>query len=218
MRKNIFFCLLAAIAIMIGVSSCDGCSKSESSAPSGQVTFGADYDGVLPDISEGAEHIIGLHRQTMSSLAEGKQYAWYEARFTFADTLTQETLTDAVVVEVTDFFQTFQPEVCYTITTNASKGTLIPAPTYGLWIEDFDLSDCEVKLTINDVLERLAQVNMPLPKALSVTLRKPVGPVPCNAQYVAGNPFETVWVDAVTGDVTDSCPAFPKGLAKPVRK
>lgn len=37
-----------------------------------------------------------------------------------------------------------------------------------------------------------------------------VGPLPCNAQYVMGNPLQALWIDAVTGYVTDWCPAFPR--------
>ena len=208
MKKNIFLCLLLAIACMVGMSSCNGCSKSDKNAPNKEhvTVFTADYDGVLPDLSDGAEHIIALHRQTMNEITGGKPYAWYEAKFTLADTLKQETLLDATVVEVTDVFQTVNPTLCYFLTTNAVKGTLIPAPTPGLWIEDFDLSDCEVKLTIKDALARLAEVNMPIPDVTSVVLRKPVGPKPCNAQYVAGTAVRAVWVDAVTGNVTDMCP------------
>lgn len=214
MKKGILFAFLLAIACMIGMSGCKGCSDNGSEEQVENM-FSTDYDGVLPDLSKGAEYIIALHRQTMNVLADGDNYAWYETKFTFADSLKQETLADAVVKEVTDVFQTFHPEQCYTITTNAARGTMIPAPTPGLWIEDFDLGYSDVKLSIADVLMRLAQVNMPLPPSVSIILRKPVGPVQCNAQYVMGNPFETVWVDAVTGDVTNSCPAYPKGLAKP---
>lgn len=216
MKKSLFICLLLAFACMIGFESCTGCKDKAVPNKAVGTKFMADYDGVLQDFSEGADHIIALHRQTMYELADNKKYAWYETRFTFADSLKYENLSDAMLADITDIFQTFGPDLCYMITTNVANGTLIPAPAPGLWIEDFDLSNCEIKLTINEVLQRLVEVNMPLPPAISITLRKPVGPIPCNAQYVAGNPFETVWVDAVTGEVTNWCPAFPKNIGKPL--
>lgn len=212
MKKTIFFSLLLAIVGMIGMNSCNGCSKNEKKAPAKECVknFTADYDGVLPDLSEGAEHIIAVQRQEMFSLLGGGNYVWYETKFSFADSLKDESLNDDALVEVTSVFQTFHPELCYMITTNVSKGTLIPAPTPGLWIEDCDLSGAEIKLNIKDVIEQLKTWNGVLPPAKSIILRKPVGPQDCNAQYVVGNPYEVIFVDAVSGDITDWNPAFPR--------
>lgn len=211
MKKTFLFGLLLATAFMAGMSSCSGCSDNAPSGGQEQVKnkFQTDYDGVIPDESEAAEHIIAVQRQTMFGLAGGKEYCWYETRFTFNDSLKSESLDALALMEITSTFQTFGPELCYTITTNAAKGTLIPAPVPGLWIEDFDLSGERIELGILDVLNRLQEWNGILPSAVSVVLRKPVGPKECNAQYVIGNPYDVIFVDAVTGDITDWNPAFP---------
>lgn len=210
MKKWHLFCLVLAIACMTAMSSCNGCSGNAPGKEQVTNKFQTDYDGVVPDMSDGASHVIALHRQTMFSLADGKGFAWYQTKFTFADSLDLNTLGDAVLKEVTSTFQTFSPDLSYTITTNAVKGTLIPAPTPGLWIEDFDLGNTDIKLGILDVIERLTAWNGVLPPAVSITLRKPVGPKPCNAQYVIGNPYQVIFVDAVTGDIADWNPAFPR--------
>ena len=43
-------------------------------------------------------------------------------------------------------------------------------------------------------------------------LGNPIGPVTINAQYIFGNLESQIWVDAVTGDVKNSNPAFPDSL------
>lgn len=213
MKKYVFFCLLSAIVGMM-VTGCSSCQSENKK----QNTYLADDDSVAPDMSANAEYIIALHRQTMNAINDGNRYYWYETKFTFADTLRVETLADAVLTEITSTFQTYGPELVYSITTNPVKGTLIPVPTPGLWIEDCDLSREEIKLSLLDVLARLTEVNITLPPGKAIYLREPVGPLDCNAQYVIGNPFETVWVDAVTGDVSTSCPAFPPTLEIPLDK
>lgn len=40
-------------------------------------------------------------------------------------------------------------------------------------------------------------------------LRLPIGPRRCNAQWVIGGIGEVIFIDAVTGEITDWCPAFP---------
>lgn len=220
MKKYFLFgFLLAIVSIMAtGCSSCQSENNKQDNAPAQeQVTnFNADYDGVVPDLTEGAEHVIALQRQTMFNAVNGGKYYWYETKFTFSDSLKTETLDYVQLMEITSTFQTFEPELCWTITDNAEKGRLFPHPTPGLWIEDFDLSREDIKLDIADVIQRLKEWNGVMPPATSIYLRKPVGPKPCNAQYVAGNPFQVIFVDAVTGDISDWNPAFGGDFGKPL--
>ncbi len=212
MRKSIFMCLLLAMfSIMVtGCSSCQS-ENSKQEAPKEKVSiFGSDYDGVLPDLSKGAEHIIALQRQQMYNAVEDGEYVWYETKFTYNDSLKIETLDDIKLVEITSTFQTFAPNLSWTITDNVVKGHLFPHPTPGLWIEDFDLSKAELKLSVSDVIQRLKEWNGIMPPATFIILRKPVGPQLCNAQYVIGNPYQVIFIDAITGDVTDWNPAFPR--------
>lgn len=195
-------------------TGCSCQSENKKQEPRRSV-YSTDYDGVLPDLTKGAEHIIATHRQTMFTILDGGVYYWYETKFTFAGTLTTDGETPAIK-EVTSTFQTFSPDLCYTITTDAKRGTLIPAPVPGLWIEDFDLSKCDIKLTVSEAIDKLKEWNGVLPPSTFIILRRPVGPVACNAQYVVGNPFTAVWVDAVTGKVADRCPAFPDTIGKPL--
>lgn len=210
MKKFLFFGFLLAI-VSIMATGCNSC-KSENKQDAQQeqmVINGYDYDGVLPDFTAGVSHIQALHRQTMFSLYEGKRYAWYETRVLFNENICYETLDNLNVVDVTDIFQTFNPAECQYISTNAEKGTIIPPSIPDIWIEDCDMGELEIKLNVDDVLQRLKEYNGLIPPSEGMTLRCPLGPRRCNAQWVIGNVVDVIFVDAVTGEVTNWCPAFP---------
>ena len=191
---------LMAVAAMMTVSL-TSCHKDKGSKQ-------ADYDNKAVEFTAGVDHIQALHRQTMHTLVDGKFYCWYESKVLFNDSLKTETLDDIKAVDVTDIFQTFNPDLCQYISSNIEKGTIIPAPVPDLWMEDFDLSYAEIKLTVTDVLQKLKEWNGVIPPAIGMTLRKPVGPKPCNAQWVMGNIMQVIFVDAVTGEVKEKNPAF----------
>ena len=71
------------------------------------------------------------------------------------------------------------------------------------------MSDAQIKLWPEDVIERLKAWDGIVPPAVGMTLRIPLGPRRCNAQWVIGNIMQAIFVDAVTGDITNWCPAFP---------
>ena len=154
----------------------------------------------------------------MFSLVKGLEYEWRNSKVLFNAAITAETINDLHVTDVTDVFYYWNngPWVQF-ITSNVKKGTLVPSAIQDVWIEDSDLSNAEIKLSAEDVLERLKEWNGVLPKnAVSMTLRLPVGPVSCNAQWVLGGIYDVVFVDAVTGEISNWNPAFnpnnePKG-------
>lgn len=208
MKKNVFLSVLVAIAMGMmvgGMTSCSSCKgEPEEVTPSDY-----DYDGVAQDFTAGVEHIVALHKQTMYELYNGEQYVWYETRVLLSDSLTFENLDSLHVTDVTDIFQLFDPARCQYISTNVKEGTIIPKPIYDIWIEDCDMSNAEIKLWPEDVLSRLKAWDGILPPAVGMTLRQPLGPRQCNPQWVIGNIMQVIFVDAVTGDITDWCPAFP---------
>ena len=56
----------------------------------------------------------------------------------------------------------------------------------------------------------MMQANAPKPHSKNAILRNPIGPIAINAQWVFGNVREQLWCDAVTGEIRNSNPAFPK--------
>ena len=200
MKKFLKVCFMLAIAGIIAVG-CHSCHSNKN--------VKQDYDGVAVSFNDGVDHIIALHKQTMFNLYKGKQYAWYETRVLFNDSIKWANIDDLKVIDVTDIFQTFDPARCQYISTNVEKGTIIPPAIPDIWIEDCDMSNSPVKLMPNDVLEKLKAWDGILPPAVGMTLRQPLGPRICNPQWVIGNMMQVIFVDAVTGDITNWCPAFP---------
>lgn len=208
MKNHFLLSVLVAIAMGMmagGLASCGGCASGGSE----KTVSPGEYDGVVCDFTAGVGHIVAMHRQTMFTLYKGEQYAWYETRVLLSDSLTLENIGNIKVTDVTDIFQLFDPARCQYISTNVEKGTVILKPVHDIWIEDCDMSDAEIKLWPEDVMERLKMWDGIIPPAVGMTLRIPLGPRRCNAQWVIGNIMQVIFVDAVTGDITDWCPAFP---------
>jgi len=219
MKKFLLFGFLLAIVSIIatGCNSCKSENKQDAPTEEQVVINSADYDGVVTDFTAGVSHIQALHRQTMFNLIDGEPFQWRNSKVLFNDSITLENIDELKVVEVTDVFFYWNnegPHVQF-IASNVKKGTLIPPVIYDVWIEDADLSDKEIKLTCEDVLQRLKEWNGVIPPGVSMTLRYPVGPCECNAQWVIGDVYDVIFVDAVTGDISNWDPAFnPHNKAK----
>lgn len=220
MKKFLLFgFLLAIVSIMAtGCNSCKSENKQDAPPEEQVIINGADYDGVVTDFTAGVSHIQALHRQTMYSTLGVKQFEWRNSKVLFNDTITWENIDELKVVEVTDVFFYWNnegPHVQF-IASNVKNGTIIPPAINDVWIEDADLSDKEIKLTCEDVLQRLKEWNGLIPPAICMSLRYPVGPCECNAQWVIGDVYDVIFVDAITGEISNWNPAFnpnnkPKG-------
>ncbi len=214
--KRFLFGMVAAVLLtmMAGTMvSCAGCGKGAPEAPAVEPEVAQvyhDYDGVVQDFTVGVSHIQALHRQTMFALIDGAEYQWRNSKVVFNDTITFENIDDLHVVAVNDVFFYWNeqgPWVQY-INSNVIDGVQIPWPINDVWIEDANLSDVPIKLSAEDVLARLKEWNGVIPPAMSMSLRLPVGPCECNPQWVIGDVYDVIFVDAVTGEVSNWNPAF----------
>jgi hypothetical protein len=209
--------LLAIVSIVATGCSCQSENKKQEAPGQEQVT-NADYDGVIQDFTAGVDNIQALHRQTMFSLIDGQHYEWRNSKVLFSDSINWETIDDLEVMDVTDVFYYFNdegPHVQY-ISTNTEKGTIVFPVIRDVWIEDASLNNKEIKLNAEDVINRLKEWNGVIPPAICMSLRYPVGPCECNAQWVIGDAFNVIFIDAVTGEISNWNPAFnpnnkPKG-------
>lgn len=213
MKKSFILCLLLAI-VSIVATGCVGCQSEKKEQPNEIVTY-HDYDGVVQDFTAGVSQIQALHRQTMYSLAQQVQpvkgYQWRNSRVIFNDTLTFDNIDDLHITDINDVFYYWDkvkgPQLQY-VNVNVKRGTQIPWPINDVWIEDDDLSDQPIKLSCEDAILRLKEWNGVLPKSYFITLRLPVGPKTCNPQWTFGDEYDVLFIDAVTGEVRSSNPAF----------
>ncbi len=219
--------LIAVTGIVLG--GCKGCKGGNNDKVAKAPELPAvtsvyhDYDGVVQDFTAGTAQIQALHRQTMyqltQQLPEGEKseneggYEWRNSRIVFNEAVTFESIDDLHVTDVIDVFYYWNskgPWVQY-ISTNVKNGVQIPWPIHDIWIEDANLCNAPVKLSAEDALQRLKEWNGVLPKDCKfITLRLPIGPKDCNPQWTFGDTYNVLFIDAVTGEVRDFCPAFPE--------
>ena len=188
-------------AFALGFSSCNGCKNKEADAV------------LVEDSALNVENLISMDRQDMF-MNHGQDYRWYETCMKLNYFLDEEN--DGSLQEVVNVFQAIS-EAGDGYDTKVFKfqhfadGICAKDSVIGFWVEDFPLNEEMIKLTYQEAYDKLMATNLPKPHSRYCTLRKQVGPKAANPQYIFGNLKAQVYVDAVTGEVTDVNPAFGLG-------
>ena len=202
MKKKIF-ALIARLCMCVGFTSCDPKNKKS-----------ADVDVTKVEVAELVpEYLIATDKQEMF-VNHGGDYRWFECCMKLNNFLDEEN--DGSLEEVVNVFQvaidygkTFDVKV-YKF-QHFADGSYANDSIDGFWVEDQPMNDEAIKITYKEAYDKLMATNMSKPHSQYVTLRKQVGPLDANPQYIFGNLRECVFVDAVTGDVRDYNPAFEDG-------
>ena len=232
MKKTSMFLglLLMIISLMAtGCSSCQSEKQKQESQNSIAVvdTISAipadvegDCDGVVPELTASVENIIATDRQTMYGIANGQSYALFESSIKLCDFLNSENC-DGKIMSVNNVFQQviekekgYDTKVLMFFTTG--KGTKIDVHDNAFYIENYPLNDEPMPITFEKAFERIMKANVVKPQSRNCVLRKPIGPTPCNAQYIFGNRKKQIYVDAITGEVRTKNPAFDGYLGLPL--
>lgn len=204
MKKTIFFSLLLAIAgiMATGCESCQSENKKQDKCTIDTLNVG---------------QCISLDRETMYATIKSGDYRWFETTVKM-DKFLDEDLTEVKVTEVTDIFQYVDTakDTKVQVIVHTLDGTQMPDPISGFWTEDLPLDKDTIVINFMQALERLKAADITKPHSQYCVLRKPLGPVLCNPQYVFGNMAEQVYVDAVSGDVSSENPAFSGFLGMPL--
>lgn len=166
---------------------------------------------VVEDVTLVVENTVSMDKEAMF-LNYSTDYRWYETCIVMQDYLDEET--DGTIAGVSNVFQvvrnrednSYDTEVvlfAHTRNTNSEEVKI------GLWVGDFPLNNEEINLTFAEAFEKVMETNYPKPHSRNCVLRREVGPTPNVApQYIFGNQRYQIYVDAKTGNVTDSNPAF----------
>ena len=216
MKKFKLFLVVFLFSLVIGFSSCNGCGKQAQ-----EETANVDTTEVVTNVKINVEQAISLDRQAMY-LKFGEEYRWYETDILLPEFLDSENVTSDPV-ELVNIFQSIVEKGNGFDTwvfkfQHFPDGTVLTDSIQGFWIENMPLNDEVIKLKYVEAYDRIMQTNSPKPHSKHVTLRNPIGPIAINTQWIFGNINEQLWVDAVTGDVKNSNPAFPeeKGFKMPL--
>ena len=188
---------MAVAASMVMVSSCkcanDG-AKNQKFASGGLVV----------------ENTISVDRQEMF-VNYGGDYRWYETGVVLTNFLDEEN--DGSIEMVVNIFQVIEQYDETSFDTfvykyqHTSEGT-VSESVYGFWVEDYPLNEEAITVTFEQAFEKVQEVNLPKPHTRQVVLRKQVGPVDANPQWIFGNLHSQIYVDAITGAVSGENPAF----------
>ena len=195
MKKFLVF--LMGIMLMIGVSACTCTQQKKTSEPEAAELV--------------VENVISLDRQAMF-VAHGGDYRWYETGVQLKNWLDEEN--DGAIDLVVNVFQVIEEYDSTSFDTfvykyqHFSDGSVNEEGIHGFWVEDYPLENEAIKVTFKEAFEKVQEVNLPKPHTRQVVLRKQVGPVEANPQWIFGNLHSQIYVDAVTGAVSKDNPAF----------
>lgn len=203
MTMKKLFNFLMSLIIMIAMVACTCTPKQETPVdePTTEVV-----EGTMATV----ENLISLDRQSMFA-KYAEDYKWFETGIQLVNWLDEEN--DGSYELVVNVFQAAAARDEGSYDTFVVKFQHVGEDVYeeavqGFWVEDLPLNEDDIKLTYQDAYEKVMAVNLPKPHTRQVVLRKPLGPKACNPQWVFGNIHTQIWVDAVTGEVRESNPAF----------
>ena len=211
MKKGFILTLL--IGLVMSFMSCTGCNSSKEDIKL--------QDSVVATAVLDVEHSIALDRQTMY-VNYKDNYRWYETEILLPEFMDSDSATSNPEM-IVNVLQSIVEEgngadVWVHKFQHFKNGEIVHDSIQGFWIENYALNDEVIKFKYTEAWDRMMQANFPKPHSKHVTLRNPIGPVAINTQWIFGNIKEQIWVDAVTGECTNSNPAFPeaKGFKMPL--
>ena len=183
-----------AISLMFSLNSCDWFNKNK--------------DNEKKEII--VENVVKADRDYMTE-NYGNTYVWYETQIFLNDYLDEEC--DGSFSEIVDVFQVITTTDSVTFDTKVIKMYHVADSSYieeieGFWVEDMNMNDEIISVTYKQAFQLINEVNFPKPHSKNCVLRKEVGPIEANPQYIFGNIESQLYVDALTGDVTDESPSF----------
>lgn len=182
-----FLMLMMASVLLLGATSCTSCKREK----------------------QNNETMVEKSIKTDYAYMETtyEDFVWYEAQVVLDNFIDEDN--EASVNSVANVFQYLdtagQPHVV--IFTHSSDGC---DTSYhdDFWLEDCVIEPSDIKITFNEAYDWLMKANYKKPHSNKCALRKSVGPYDSNPQYMFGNIYSTLFVDAVTGNVSDTDPAF----------
>lgn len=156
------------------------------------------------------ENVVSTDREKV--FLDNGEYKWYETCVVYDNFFDADTTH--TVASVSNIFQILIGDEksfdTYVFFYNHTPISNTVEKVHSFWVEDFPLNNEEIKITFAEALQKMYEANIPKPHSRNVVLRKEIGPLNANPQYIFGNSQAQVYVDAVTGEVRGYNPAFPE--------
>lgn len=199
MKKTLFIVLIAVISF---ITACTKCGTENAVVATDSIA------------KINVEHTVSADRESMFA-DYGADYRWFETSIVLKDFLDSDSC-DGTIVEVTNVMQAIEcmegGADVYVVIFTHTPDTLSKEVIHSFWVEDHPLNNETIKLTYEEAFEKVMATNSPKPHSKHCVLRKEVGPVDCNPQYIFGNIEAQLYVDAITGEVRDYNPAYEKDV------
>lgn len=218
MRKELFNSLLITLlfSLTLGFTSCNSCGSGYEIPEKGIDTT----EVIAKSVAINVGNAIAMDREAMYIIAgNDSDVRWFETTIMMDKMMTAPDC-DGSAKQVVNTFQKIVKKaggydtMVYYFTHN-NDGTHDVDSVSG-WIEgNYPLNDELIKINYNEAYTLLTQANIAKPESRYCVLRKPVGPNECGVQWIFGNIKSQVYVDAVTGEVRATSPAYGE-LAKPL--
>ena len=220
MKRNIFLAFLMSfiLTMCLGLTSCHSCGNAKDA----QVVKDVKTDTTQVDNKVAAinfEHFIAANKQYMY-LNYGEEYNWYETEVLLNDFLDEDC--DGSYSSIYSIFHVAEDyddgggDAVAVLIAMTESGKDTVDVKHGIWIGDFPMEFDNIKVTYKEAFDMIMAVNHPKPHSKHCVLRKPIGPNQINPQYIFGNVHAQIYVDAVTGDIAYSNPAFPPSIKMPL--
>ena len=161
----------------------------------------------------GIEEIIKTDNAQMKKGFDADEFKYYESFVTYDKFF--DSGEDNKIIEMCSVFQVFDNEK-----GSGSKDTRViifahrPGSTFidkkaGIFVENYNLCLDSIKITYIQAYEKMMCSKLKKPRSKFCSLRRQYGEVKANPQYVFGNASEQIYVDAITGEVSNENPVFP---------
>lgn len=197
--KKFLLMFIMTFALVMGFTSCD---KNKNQAANDQKV-----DSVLV-----VEDLVNADMDQMTK-EFSDNYRWYETCVVNAEFFDGENAVEPVVTGVSNVFQYLvnveeqSADVQVVLFAHVADTATVDV-RHGFWVGDLPMTKDMVKINYVDAYNKMMQANCPKPHSRQCVLRKELGPKNCNPQYIFGNQKMQVYVDAVTGNVTDKNPVY----------
>lgn len=139
-------------------------------------------------------------------------YVWYESRAELTHLMNDSIGIDSLANVVNVFQHNYLsekgdtlPEVYFFTNT---KDTTMVETFKDFIVGDKDMKGDTIKVTFVEAFKIMRESAYKKPESRHCVLRKEVGSKPANPQYIFGNDKAQIYVDAVTGAVSDINPAY----------
>ena len=206
MKKTLILSLLLAI-VSIMTTGCSSCQSANTKQETSVTSVNLD-----------AGHVTGTDLEYMFA-NYGSDYRWFGQYMLLENYLDCDC--DGTLVSVCNVFQVVEAadkdyDTFAVLCSHDTSGESTTDIKHGFRVKAHAMNNDVIAITFDKALKRVMESNFKKPHSRQCVLQKQIGPNICNPQYIFGNTKAQLYVDAITGAVSDKNPVFDGYLTCPL--